>query len=78
MHKLVRTVLSKLHTLDPVSEEKRLVAVPSAPAAATDPSSPTQPVEPASGDSVPAGQSETPIAESPQGASGTQKLDCML
>jgi hypothetical protein len=75
MHKLVRTVLSKLHTLDPVSEEKRLVVVPSAP---VDPSSPTRPIESASGDSVAAGQSETPIAESPQDASGTQKLDCML
>lgn len=78
MHKLVRTVLSKLYTLDPVSEEKRLVVVPSAPAAGADPSSPTRPIEPASGDSVAAGQSETPIAESPQDASGTQKLDCML
>jgi len=78
MHKLVRTVLSKLYTLDPVSEEKRLVVVPSAPAVGTDPSSPTRPIEPASGDSVVASQSETPIAESPQDASGTQKLDCML
>jgi brefeldin A-resistance guanine nucleotide exchange factor 1 len=78
MHKLVRTVLSKLHTLDPVSEEKRLVVVPSAPAAETDPSSPTRLREPASGDSVAAGQAEAPVAESPQDASGTQKLDCML
>jgi hypothetical protein len=81
MHKLVRTVLSKLYTLDPVSEEKRLVVVPSAPAAGTDPCSPTRPIEPASGDSVAAGQSETliaPIAESPQDTSVTQKLDCML
>ncbi|KAI0282184.1 Sec7-like domain protein [Russula aff. rugulosa BPL654] len=75
MHKLVRTVLSKLHTLDPVSEEKRLVVVPNAPAAGTDPSSPSRAIEPASGDSVGAGQSEAPIAESPQDASGSQKLD---
>ncbi len=77
MHKLVRIVLSKLHILDPVSEEKRLMAVPSAPSAGTDPSSPTQSVEPVSGDSVAASQSQTPIAESPQDASTTQKLDCM-
>ena len=78
MHKLVRTVLSKLHTLDPVSEEKRLVIVPGAPPAGTDPSSPTRTIEVASGDSVTTGQSETPIAESPQDPSGMQKLDCML
>lgn len=72
MHKLVRTVLSKLYTLDPVSEEKRLVAVPSAPPAGTDPSSPTRPIEPASGDSVTAGQ------VSPQDASDMPKSDCML
>jgi len=73
MHKLVRTILSKLHTLDPVSEEKRLVVVPRVPAAETDTSSPT-----ASGDPVAAGPSANPIAESPQDTSRTQKLDCML
>jgi brefeldin A-resistance guanine nucleotide exchange factor 1 len=78
MHKLVRTVFSKLYTLDPVGEEKRLALVPSAPTAGTDPSSPTRPIESASGDSVAAGQSETPTAEGPQDASGTQKIDCML
>jgi hypothetical protein len=70
--------LSKLYTLDPVSEEKRLLVVPSAPAAGTDPSSPTRPIEPASGESAVTGQTEAPIAESPQDASGTQKSDCML
>jgi hypothetical protein len=77
MHKLVRTVMSKLHTIDPVSEEKRLLVVPSAPATATDTTSPTQAVEPVSGDPVAASQSVNPIADAPQDASRTQKLDCM-
>ena len=75
MHKLVRTVLSKLYILDPVSEEKRLLVIPSAPVAGTDSSLPTQAAEPVSGDPVAASQS---AAESPQDASRTPKLDCML
>jgi brefeldin A-resistance guanine nucleotide exchange factor 1 len=78
MHKLVRTVLSKLHILDPVSEEKRLLAVPNAPAAGADRSMPTQAVEPASGDPAAASQPLNLIAESPQETSRAQKLDCML
>ena len=78
MHKLVRTVLSKLHVLDPVSEEKRLLAVPNAPAAGADRSIPTQAVEPASGDPAAASQPLNLIAESPQDTSRAQKLDCML
>jgi brefeldin A-resistance guanine nucleotide exchange factor 1 len=78
MHKLVRTVLSKLYILDPASEEKRLLVLPSAPAAGTDPSSPTQAVEPVSGDPVAASQPVKPVAESPQDTSGTQKSDCKL
>ncbi|KAI0306765.1 hypothetical protein B0F90DRAFT_1808381 [Multifurca ochricompacta] len=41
MHKLVRTVLSKLYVLDPGSEEKKLLSIPSAPAAGTEPSAPS-------------------------------------
>lgn len=78
MHKLVRTVLSKLHTLDTVSEEKRLLVIPSAPSAGTDPSLPTQAVEPVSDDPADESQPVNPIAESPQDTSRTQKLDCKL
>ena len=78
MHKLVRTVLSKLHTLDTVSEEKRLLVIPSAPPAGTDPSLPTQAVEPVSDDPAAESQPVNPVAESPQDTSRTQKLDCKL
>ena len=78
MHKLVRTVLSKLHILDPVSEEKRLLAVPNAPAAGADRAMPTQSIEPVSGDPAAASQPVNLIAESPQDASKAQKSDCML
>lgn len=78
IHKLVRVVLSKLYTLDPVSEEKRLSSVPSAPAAGTNPSLPAQPEEPASDEPVAASQQVTPTAGSSQDASGMQKVDCML
>ncbi|KAH9997514.1 Sec7-like domain protein [Russula vinacea] len=68
MHKLVRTVLSKLHTLDTVSEEKRLLVIPN-------PFLPTQAVEPVSDDPADESQPVNPIAESPQDTSRTQKLD---
>jgi brefeldin A-resistance guanine nucleotide exchange factor 1 len=82
MHKLVRTVLSKLYILDPVTEEKRLLSVPSPPAAETDPSSPAspaQPADPAAGSPVAAtaGLPLTPTAPSPQDTPTVQKLDCM-
>ncbi|KAH9998139.1 Sec7-like domain protein [Russula compacta] len=62
IHKLVRVVLSKLYTLDPVSEEKRLASAPS-------------PEEPVSDEPVAAGQQVTPTAGSSQDASRTQKVD---
>jgi len=77
MHRLVRTVLSKLYTLDPVSEEKKLLDVPSAPAVGTFPSSVTQPKEPVSYDPTDAPQPVTPTVRSHQDATMTQKSDCM-
>jgi hypothetical protein len=78
MHKLVRTALSKLYLLDPVSEEKRLASDPTTPAAGTFPSSSTQPEEPASDDLPTATQPVTPIVQGHQDAFVTQKLDCVL
>lgn len=80
MHRLVRTVLSKLYTLDPVSEEKKLLDVPSTPALGTFPSLDTQPIEPEPepDDPTAALQPVTPTARSHQDATITQKLDCML
>jgi hypothetical protein len=78
MHKLVRTVLSKLYTLDPVSEEKKLLSHPSTPAAGTFPSSSTQSVEPVSDDLPTATQPMTPTVQSHQDPFTTQKLDCVL
>jgi hypothetical protein len=77
MHKLVRTVLSKLHILDPVSEEKKLSSPPSTPTTATFSSSSTRSVEPVPDDSIATTQAKTPTARSHQEASSTQKLDCM-
>lgn len=78
MHRLVRTVLSKLYTLDPVSEEKKLLDVPSTPALGTFPSLDTQSIEPEPDDPTAALQPVTPTARSHQDATMTQKLDCML
>jgi len=78
MHRLVRTVFSKLYNLDPVSEEKKLLDVPSTPAVGTFPSPDTQSIEPVSGDSTAAPQPVTPTARSHQDATVTQKLECTL
>ncbi|KAH9966443.1 Sec7-like domain protein [Russula dissimulans] len=73
MHKLVRTILSKLYTLDPVSEEKKLLNVPSAPVAGTDPPSSTQSLEPVSDDPITPGQPVTPTTAGSHDV--TQKFD---
>jgi golgi-specific brefeldin A-resistance guanine nucleotide exchange factor 1 len=78
MHKLVRTVLSKLYILDPMSEEKRLSSDLSTPATGTFPSSSTQSVEPVSDDPPAVTQPVTPTVQSHQDAFATQKLDCVL
>jgi hypothetical protein len=78
MHKLVRTVLSKLYVLDPVSEEKRLASDATTPAAGTFPSSSTQPEEPVSDDPPTATQPVTPTVQSHHDAFATQKLECVL
>jgi hypothetical protein len=77
MHRLVRTVLSKLYTLDPVNEEKKLLDVPSTPVVGTLPSSVTRSKEPVSYDPTDAPQPVTPTLRSPQDAIVTQKSDCM-
>jgi hypothetical protein len=77
MHRLVRTVLSKLYTLDPVSEEKKLSDVPSTPAVGTFPPSVTQSDEPGSHDPTDTPQPVTSTVRSHQDATVTQKLDCM-
>jgi len=76
MHKLVRTIFSKLYALDPVSEEKKLLNVPSMPVAGTDPSSSAQPLEPVSDDPITSAQPVTPTTPGPHDV--TPKFDCML
>jgi brefeldin A-resistance guanine nucleotide exchange factor 1 len=78
MHKLVRTVFSKLYILDPVSEEKRLSSDLGTPAAGAFPSSSTQSVEPVSDDPPALTQPVTPTVQSHQDSFATQKLDCVL
>ncbi|KAN0128483.1 Sec7-like domain is implicated in guanine nucleotide exchange function [Lactarius tabidus] len=68
MHQLVRTVFSKLHDLDPESEEKKLS---SAPPPGTD--QPPPPTDQLSGDGVTPTQPVIPIAQGPPDVSGTQK-----
>lgn len=77
MHKLVRTVLSKLYILDPVNEEKKLLDVPSSPAVGTLPSPVTQSKEPVSYGPTDAPLPVTPTLRSHQDVIVTQKSDCM-
>ncbi|KAH9048480.1 Sec7-like domain is implicated in guanine nucleotide exchange function [Lactarius hengduanensis] len=68
MHQLVRTVFSKLHDLDPESEEKKLS---SAPLSGTD--LPPPPTDQLSGEGATASQPVTPTAQAPPDVSGIQK-----
>lgn len=80
MHKIVRTVLSKLYILDPASEEKRLLSPPSVPVAAagTDPSASTPSSEPSSDDPGTGNQLVASTAQITEDASRVQKLGCTL
>ncbi|KAI9452317.1 Sec7-like domain protein [Russula earlei] len=75
MHRLVRTVLSKLNALDPVSEERKLLGVPSASVTGTDPSPSAPTLEPVSDDPATTSQQVTPTTRTPQDAPGTLKLN---
>ena len=72
MHQLVRTVFSKLHDLDPESEEKKLLSVP--PSGTDQPPPPTDQL---SGDDATPSQPVTLTAQSPPDVSGVQKSGCM-
>lgn len=68
MHQLVRTVFSKLHDLDPESEEKKLSNVP---LSGTD--QPPPPADQLSGEGATASQPVTPTAQAPPDVSGIRK-----
>ncbi|KAH9180347.1 Sec7-like domain is implicated in guanine nucleotide exchange function [Lactarius sanguifluus] len=68
MHQLVRTVFSKLHDLDPESEEKKLS---SAPLSGTD--QPPPPTDQLSVGGATANQPVTPTAQAPPDVSGIRK-----
>ncbi|KAH9030672.1 Sec7-like domain is implicated in guanine nucleotide exchange function [Lactarius pseudohatsudake] len=68
MHQLVRTVFSKLHDLDPESEEKKLSSVP---LSGTD--QPPPPADQLSGEGATASQSVTPTTQAPPDVSGIRK-----
>ena len=72
MHQLVRTVFSKLHDLDPESEEKKLLTTP--PPGIDQPPPPT---DQSSGDGTTASQQVTPIVQSPPDVSRIPKSGCM-
>ncbi len=72
MHQLVRTVFSKLHDLDPESEEKKLLSVPPS---GTDQLPP--PTDKLSGDGATGSQPVTPTAQGPPDVSGIRNSGCM-